>query len=268
MQYIVRQEAGPEYDALGERLQQIAASTAPLVAEVTGLALPESLIIHTVTLQDWQRILRISSKQQLAAEALELGARSRIGAELLRHVRLVAHRRLWRLLSARVVTVAPGHCELIIIPEVLRHCGHLDDGPVLHKIVAHETAHLAQSNGATGVWAAHNSFFPGQRGIWNRDYHYLVEGHADWADQQITTELFGSPVRVDEVRPNSSARNRKFKSSLREVARMRQRHAVADITQIVSAHGLSGFNRVWTTPDLVPLRSESKTPDTWPCRFA
>jgi hypothetical protein len=78
-----------------------------------------------------------------------------------------------------------------------RYCGdsgQLDDISVLHKLLGHEMTHLAQYAASDGaVWAAQDSYFPAQRGIADRDYPFQVEGHAYWADRQITTKLFGHP---------------------------------------------------------------------------
>ncbi|MEK8146335.1 zinc-dependent metalloprotease [Streptomyces sp. M10(2022)] len=39
------------------------------------------------------------------------------------------------------------------------------------------------------------------------------------------------------------------------------------MAEIIAMVGLDAFNRVWTTPDLVPLKSETSTPELWLRRF-
>ncbi|MFI9755796.1 hypothetical protein [Streptomyces collinus] len=183
MRYIVHQEAGPEYAALGERLERIVAETAPLVTAVTGLPLPDPIVIRTMTLRDWKRAHRRSSKQQLVAEALQLGVASRTKAKMARRVRLMSLRMMWPTMLGQAVAFEPGCPELVIVPEALQHAGRLDDDPVLHKLLGHEATHLAQDAASEGaVWAAQDTYFPDRRGIADRDYHFLLEGHAYWAD--------------------------------------------------------------------------------------
>ncbi|MDQ0810209.1 hypothetical protein QFZ63_001923 [Streptomyces sp. B3I7] len=269
MQYIVRQEAGPDYAALGGRLERIAAETAPLVTAVTGLPLPDSIVIRTMTLPDWKRAHRHSSKQQLVVEALQLGATNRTKAKMHRLARLMGMRMLWPTILGQAVAFEPGRPELVIVPEALRHAGRLDDDPVLYKLLGHEMTHLAQDAASDGaMWAAQDSYFPNLRGTADRDHHFLLEGHAYWADQRITAKTFGEPVSTDEPSPHASARYLKlFTSPLRTPVVELQRRATDSVAQIIDAEGLDAFNRVWTTPALVPLKSETTTPEQWRRRF-
>ncbi|MFD8897549.1 zinc-dependent metalloprotease [Streptomyces ardesiacus] len=269
MQYIVHQEAGSAYAALGERLERIAAEAAPLVTAVTGLPLPDSIVIRTMTVRDWKRAHRRSSKQRLVTEALQLGAASRTKARMRRRASLVGMRMLWPTMLGQAVAFEPGHPELVIVPEALQHAGRLDDNPVLYKLLGHEMTHLAQDAVSGGaVWAAQDSYFPDLRGTADRDYHFLLEGHAYWADRQITAKTFGEPVSTDEPSPHASARYLKlFTSPLRTPVVDLQRRATDSVAQIIDAEGLDVFNRVWTTPDLVPLKSETSTPELWRRRF-
>ncbi|QNP74956.1 hypothetical protein IAG44_39770 [Streptomyces roseirectus] len=269
MQYLVRQEAGPEYDALGKRLEKIAAVTAPLVTAVTGLPMPESVVIRTMTVHEWKQAHRRSSEHLLRTEALQLGATSRTKARLRRRIQLAVMNRMWPVVLGQSVPLEPGHPELVILPEALKHAGRLDDDPVLHKILGHEMTHLAQDAAGDGtVWTAQDTYFPDLRGIADRDYHFLLEGHAYWADQQITTRLYGTPVCTDKPSPYASARYLKlFNSRLRTQIVEVQRRATDSVARIIATEGLDAFNRVWTTPTLVPLKSETSTPELWRRRF-
>ncbi|MER6714624.1 zinc-dependent metalloprotease [Streptomyces sp. NPDC000877] len=269
MRVVVRQEAGPAFAALGARLEQIGTETAPLVSAVTGLPLPDTVIIRTMAVDDWKQEHRRSSKQHLVAEALQLGATFRTKALLMRRARLLARHMFWPTMLGEAVALEPGHPELVIVPEALRHAGRLEDIPVLHKLLGHEMTHLAQYAASDGaVWAAQDSYFPAQRGIADRDYPFLVEGHAYWADRQITTKLFGQPVSTDEASAHASDRYLKLHASpMRAKAVEQQRRATDSVARLIDTQGLDTFNRVWTDPTLVPTKAETGTPDLWQRRF-
>lgn len=269
MQCIVHQEAGSAYVALGERLEEIASETAPLVTAVTGLPLPDPIVIRTMTVRDWNAAHRRSSKRRLITEALELGTPFRTKARMRRLARLVGMRLLWPTTAGESVAFEPGHPEVVIVPEALQHAGRLDDDLVLCKVIAHEMTHLAQYAASGGeMWAAQESFFPDRRGTAERHYHFLVEGHAYWADRQITTKLVGEPVSTDEPSPDASDRYLGlFKSPARMSVVELQRRATDSVAQIIDAEGLDAFNQVWLNPDLVPLKSETVTPELWRRRF-
>ncbi|WP_030745713.1 hypothetical protein [Streptomyces sp. NRRL S-31] len=269
MQYIVHQEAGSVHAALGQRLERIVAETAPLVTAVTGLPLPEPVVIRTMKVRDWRRAHRRSSKQHLVEEALRLGVTSRTEAQVIRRARSIRRRLFWPAMLGESVAFEAGHPEVIILPEALQHAGRLDDGPVLHKLLGHEMTHLAQYAASGGaIWEAQDTYFPDVRGTADRDYGYLVEGHAYWADRQITARLFGEPVSTDVPSPTASARYLKlFNSPLRTRVVERQRRATDNVAEIITGFGLDTFNLVWTRSELVPRTSDTITPEAWKRRF-
>ncbi|MFJ6898243.1 zinc-dependent metalloprotease [Streptomyces hokutonensis] len=270
---VVRNEAGDRFDALAERIEAIAAETLPLVEAVTGLPLPDPIVIRTMTVRAWARDHRRSTKRLLFSEAEQFApslADVRTAA-LLRKGRLKTHRKLWPAIGGQAVLFEPGQPELVFLPEALRHAGRLDDTAFLNKALAHEQTHLAQYVASGGAaWAAQDTFFPVLRGVAGRAYGLLHEGHAYWADQQITTKIFGEPVTTDEASPHASARFLKvFTSPQRMAAVELYRQAVDNVARIINTEGLDAFNTVWTTPDLVPTTEEVADGLTgWPARFA
>ncbi|MEK8146334.1 hypothetical protein NKH18_48970 [Streptomyces sp. M10(2022)] len=178
--------------------------TAPLVEAVTGLALPDTVVVRTTTARQWQAAHRRQDKGRLRAEGRELrpsrSSRRDAKAEVtaLRKDRRI----IWPTIGAEVVEDRQGRPELVILAQAMREAGRLNDEPTLHKIIAHEMTHLAQHTASNGsIWQLMHTLYPNERGIANRNYNFLVEGHAYWADQQITTKLLGAPVPTGEISP-------------------------------------------------------------------
>ncbi|MDQ0904481.1 hypothetical protein QFZ22_000466 [Streptomyces canus] len=269
----VRNEAGPRFDPLAARLDALAVETLPLVEAVTGLPLPDPVVIRTMTVRDWKREHRRSAKRQLHSETVELDvplkALRQAGIQSAGRQRF--RKRFWPTIGGQAVLFEPGRPELVLLPKALRHGGRLDDTAFLYKALGHEMTHLAQYAASDGaIWAAQDTFYPAQRGIADRDYGFLLEGHAYWADQQITTKILGAPVSTDEASPHSSRRYRKLAASPHRHAAVEQfRRACDTVSQIINSHGLDVFNQVWHRPDLVPTQKEtSDDVAAWQARFS
>ncbi|MFJ4836328.1 hypothetical protein ACIP79_41525 [Streptomyces sp. NPDC088747] len=272
MKITVHHEADRTFQSLVPRLEAIAAATVPLVDAITGLALPDEVVIHTMTVDNWLRAHQRRLMEQLAEEVAQLGVPSEVIPPV-RHQVMTALGFLqmnWPLMFGEAIDFTEGRPELVILPEALTHAGVLDDDRLLHKLVAHETTHLAQYATSDGeVWAMQGTFFPKLRGIADRAYGALMEGHAYWADREITTKIFGEPVTTDEISPLASDEYREL-TKLRDHNPKRAEFAqgTAEVTQIIDTLGLHAFNQVWTRPDLVPLTSEIGAPGFWPRRFS
>ncbi|MEV6483347.1 hypothetical protein [Streptomyces sp. NPDC051576] len=270
---VVRHEAGKQFDPLAERIEAVAAETLPLVEAVTALPLPDPVVIRTMTARAWRKAHRRSTKRLLLAETEELAPSTHDlrAALVTRKLRLKVLRRQWPAIGAQAVLFEPGQPELVILPEALRHGGRLDDTPFLYKTLAHEPTHLAQYAASEGrVWAAQDTLYPALRGVADRAYGLLLEGHAYWADQQITAKILGEPVRTGTDSPRTSARFRKlFTPAQRQADAELFASAVDSVAQIVETAGLDGFNRVWKSPDLVPSAEEAVGDlPAWQARFA
>ncbi|MFE9687160.1 hypothetical protein [Streptomyces sp. NPDC006285] len=268
---VLHHEAGRRFNALAERLETIVEPIAPLVETVTGLALPDAVVIRTMTARKWQAVHRREDKRRLRAEARELHpSRSALCAAKAQTASLRNTRRAqWPTIGAQAVEFRQGHPELVVLPQALREAGRLTDEPMLYKIVAHELTHLAQyaiDDGAT--WSLMDTLYPDQRGTADRDYPFLLEGHAYWADREITTKLLGAPVPTGEISPHATLRYRALAETPQRAAALEHMTAATDsVAQIIDTKGLAMFNRVWTTPELVPLKSEASAPELWRRRF-
>ncbi|MET9566797.1 zinc-dependent metalloprotease [Streptomyces tauricus] len=271
MQPVVRQNAGPEFDELADRLSAIADVTGPLIETVTGLRLPDSAVIHLMTFDNWKKAHELRSEQRLSDEAaqFDIGVMGKLKAQHHRGLQLAVRFKFWPMMAGEAVDFVPGDPELVIVPEALRHAGRLHDDPALHKLVAHEGTHLAQyaANGG-GIWHDQESFFRQERGVADRIYAFLVEGHAYWADAQITTKIFGAPVTTDEASPDASETWRKLASSpLPQKTKANLLRSTEAVAQLIDDVGVDVFNQVWIQPDLLPTAADCEQPETWRRRF-
>jgi hypothetical protein len=268
---VIRTEAGRRFGLLADRLTVIAGETLPLVESITGLPLPDPVVIRLMRPRAWCTSHVRMRKRLLRAEATELSIPwadlSAIAAAIKAGGKEL--RRTWPLIGAQAVALKPGKPEIVVLPEALLEGGRLHDEPFLYKTVTHEATHLAQYAATEGkVWAAQDTLFPDKRGLAGRDYTFLLEGHAYWADHQATTEILGAPVSTGELSPHASLRFR----ALQDSARGRGTRAFFDqardsVGDIIAEHGLDVFNRVWENPGLVPTTEVQGDPAAWQARF-
>lgn len=271
MRTVVHHDAGLRFDALVDRLAAVTEQTAPVVMAVTGLSLPDTVVIRTMTVRNWRAVHRRQDRVRLRVEARELRPprSSRRSAKAQAAASGFSRHIVWPSIGAQVVDFGHGRPEIVILPQALQEAGRLDDERVLQKVIAHEMTHLAQYAIADGsLWVLMNTRYPDQRGIGDRDYSFLLEGHAYWADQQVTTKVLGAPVPTAEISPHATRRYRALAETSQRNESLAYFEAAADsVGRIIEAQGLNAFNRIWTAPELVPLRSESSTPELWQQRF-
>ncbi|MFI1408926.1 hypothetical protein ACH4Y0_03165 [Streptomyces sp. NPDC020707] len=272
MQYVMHQDAGGEFNELGKRLWDIAEETAPLVEAVTQLRLPEPAVIHLMTLDTWKKAHEESSLRRLHAEAAELDVTTtaKLKAKLKRSAHLGTRFAFWPMMLGEAVELTPGKPELVIVPDALRHAGVVHDDRVLHKILAHEMTHLAQYAADSGaIWADEETYFPEQRGVADRAHMFLIEGHAYWADREITTKIFGEPVTTEEISPDATGQYRKLaERSMPKKAKASQARSLEAVTHLITTQGLDAFNRIWRDRTLIPTRAEAAEPALWIERMA
>ncbi|MEU9167707.1 hypothetical protein AB0D34_07920 [Streptomyces sp. NPDC048420] len=229
---------------------------------MTGLPLPDPVVIRTMTVDNWLKEHEKSAQRRLTVETEELdpSQRERLAAQAKCRAMHTFLSTFWPTMAAESVLFEAGQPEVVLLPEALQDAGRLHDIPRLYKALGHEMTHQAQYMASGGaVWVAQETFFPARRGTAGRDYKFLLEGHAYWADRQITAKVFGKPVSIDEPSPLASDRYRRlFTMPHRLVAVEGHRRAAACVAETVDAYGLDVFNQVWTDPDRVPLREETK----------
>ncbi|WP_181801452.1 hypothetical protein [Streptomyces shenzhenensis] len=269
---VVRNETRRRYNALAARIEAIADETLPLVESVTGLPLPDPVTFRLVSRRAWLRAHLKHAERQIRTEARELKVTrvEKTRAMVAALDKGKARAREWILIGAQCVEFTPGQPEVVIMPQALWEGGRLNDERFLYRTLAHEPTHLAQYAASQGqVWADQDTYFPHLRGTAEHDYDFLVEGHAYWADQVITTKLLGEPEPTAGAIPQAGSL--KFRAmneaAQSQASRGRVKEACESVGQIIDEYGLDTFNRVWATTELVPLKSETKTPELWRGRF-
>ncbi|MDQ0578307.1 zinc-dependent metalloprotease [Streptomyces rishiriensis] len=271
MNITVHHGAGGRFDDLAQRLETVAAETAPLVEVVTVLVLPDTVVIRTLSPRAWLKVHQRRSARLRRDEARGLRAprRRRRQAKVQHYIQCNGRHRIWPLIGAQVVDFRQGQFELVILPQSVHEAGQLNDQEVLTKVVCHELTHVAQHATDDGaMWRLQDSYYPELRGIADRDYGFLVEGHAYWADRQITAKLLGAPVSLKEISPHATHRYRDLADTLQRAETLQYfTRAVDSVEEIVTTHGLDAFNGVWHRPDLVPTREEASAPVGWMQRF-
>ncbi|MGW1976572.1 hypothetical protein [Streptomyces sp. NPDC001889] len=268
-QIIVRLRAGRAHRALGEQLRAVVEAAVPVVEAVTRLPLPDPVVVRALTPRRWHFDEWRSARNHLGREITELGYRETgpyLNAAKARMLAAgAAHRKVWVAVGGQSVEYKAGRPEVVLAPEQHRHAGRYGDLPVLHKIIGHELVHLAQHAASRGeTWKLQSTRFPELRGTTGRAYHWLVEGHAYWMDQLITTKMLGGPVRTDTVSEQASPLYRSVVTDAVHQEQLRYLDQAAGAVESAVGHlGLDVFNQVWTRPDLVPLDEETETPKLW-----
>ncbi|MCX5328143.1 hypothetical protein [Streptomyces sp. NBC_00140] len=182
-----------------------------------------------------------------------------------------ARKREWLNIGAQCVEFTPGQPEVVVLPQAWWEAGRLDNQRFMYRTVAHESTHLAQYAASQGqVWADMDTYFPQLRGTAGRDYGFLVEGHAYWADREVTTKILGEPEpttgltpRAGSLRYRAVAEAQQTKEAVAFVERARD-----NTGKIINAYGIDAFNRVWTSRDLVPTSEETDDAIAiWQARF-
>jgi coenzyme F420 biosynthesis associated uncharacterized protein len=99
----------------------------------------------------------------------------------------------------------------------------------------------------------------------------LLEGHADVVMDDVGPQVVGT---VDQIRERFQARragrggvDRLLRRLLGLEAKMRQyRDGARFVRAAIDTVGMDGFNRVWTSPETLPLPAEIENPQAWLAR--
>jgi coenzyme F420 biosynthesis associated uncharacterized protein len=99
----------------------------------------------------------------------------------------------------------------------------------------------------------------------------LLEGHADVVMDEVGPQVIPSVAQIrakfTERRKGVGAFDRLLRRLLGLEAKMRQyRDGAVFVRQVTDAVGVDGFNRVWESPDTLPLPDEIATPSAWVAR--
>jgi coenzyme F420 biosynthesis associated uncharacterized protein len=99
----------------------------------------------------------------------------------------------------------------------------------------------------------------------------LLEGHADVVMDEVGPQVIPSVsqirARFNERRKGVGAFDRLLRRLLGLEAKMRQyRDGAVFVRTVTDSVGVDGFNRVWESPDTLPLPAEIETPSAWVAR--
>ncbi|MDG9717040.1 zinc-dependent metalloprotease [Streptomyces sp. DH24] len=259
---------------LAERITALLHTVAPLVEETTGLPLPPEVRFRLLTPRAWRRAEIAYKLRVLTRDIADPGLS--VPPEHVSAVRLALKATgfipalVWPLVVGSTVIAADGRDETLVMPRALRHSGLLAHEPSLCQMLSHELTHHAQ-DAACGDSTEWRSFFPQLRKIDPGSIPAVVEGHARWADQQVTTALYGAPVdHVRQARRSPRARLLVRAPGLRRLGPSGDAYAQGTrlIGHAVTVHGTDLVNRVWKDTSLLPTRSEIAEPDAWIARIA
>lgn len=173
-------------------------------------------------------------------------------------------RLVWRGLGGQTIRRASGASEVLMVPRALRHLGSKDHH--VTAIVAHELVHALQQDAVVNRSAYSVASFKGGANCARR---YLAEGHATWATDLTTAELFGEPVTKISDNPSLTVRMqtrllKKFIPAL--VDRTPYTDGAKFVRAIVDAGGTDLINQSWTGAT-TPTRDEIYDPQAWITRI-
>ncbi|MFD8117807.1 zinc-dependent metalloprotease [Streptomyces microflavus] len=261
---------------LQERVESILDEVVPVVREATRLELPALVVFRIVAPETWQT----DSEADLTGFVSRFRARRprwhapAIG--LVERVSLGRFHKVAPLLGGVLVmgatTAGPAEqSQTMLVPAALAHSGVFSSSHYLTQLVIHELVHHAQ-NLATlhrEVWAAEKPSALLRAG----SIKFVEEGHAYWADQEVTRRLFGKPKDIHTA--PASIQSGIYQDALKNkiIARMRRGPDIYTegrkiVTTAIEAVGPSLFNSVWTDLSLLPTKNELKHPAQWAERLA
>jgi len=257
---------------LADRLSTILHTVAPLAQETTGLPLPPEVRYRLLTPKDWRKASIQDKERILTQDLRDLELAPEEGAAVSLHLKAARAflTLVWPLVCGETHVAADGQSETIIAPRALHHTGLLAAEQCLTQLIAHELTHHLQIAAHSGtVW---DTYFPGKRGITaGSSISTVLEGHARWADQQVTARLFGAPVAFEtQARRSWRARLTASLPGIRKAgpSRAAYEQGARLIRHAVDAHGSDLVNRVWKDTSLLPTGEEIAAPDTWVQRIA
>ena len=99
----------------------------------------------------------------------------------------------------------------------------------------------------------------------------LLEGHADVVMDEVGPQIIPSVAQIrarfNERRKGVGAFDRLLRRLLGLEAKMRQyRDGAVFVRAVIDEVGMDGFNRVWTSPETLPLPREIEEPAAWVAR--
>ncbi|MEU8349397.1 hypothetical protein [Streptomyces sp. NPDC048845] len=263
-------DAAPEYDGLAARLEKAMEGVPELVEEVTGLLLPQDPppLLLLAGRERWHRAGEVHDEELVKREAAAMGLSARQADQVKPGVS--AHRERanarWITVSGMLLGDRTGRPQLVAIADSLHHTGATD--AKLVKLIAHELTHVAQHHASGGRVIDHaNSWIRRRRpqavpsGA-SLDFHRLTEGHAMWADRQITS-LLGYTADDFEGTYTELGRRERVRWADEDHTKWIAAYesGYAFVRHVMEERGRDVVNRIWRDPErLCPTGPEVDAP--------
>ncbi|MFI6142442.1 hypothetical protein ACIBCC_30150 [Streptomyces griseus] len=263
------------HSELCRQVERILEQVAPLVCKTTELELPSVVNFRLITPEQWQA--------DSEAELSGLVQRFRVkrprwqgpAIRMVERVSMSQFRKAAPLLGGVLVmgatTVGPAEqSTTMLVPEALQHSGILSSPAYLAQLISHELTHHAQNLASSHreVWATKKPAAVLRAGT----IKSLEEGHAYWADQEVTRLLFGESKDASNIPESATSDAYKQARKDKRITRMGSprdiyKEGLNLVSPAVEAVGAATLNRVWTDLSLVPTRQEVKHPELWAARL-
>jgi hypothetical protein len=284
----VRDETGRNRD-LAAGIEGVLREAAPLIEDVSGLALP-CVTFRLTTAKRWQ-----TAMMDAVSRSLERGfagglpsPRERAEAASI----LTMWRRTtsvtWARFNGAVLATADGQAETVVVPSALHHTGLRAAQQGVQRWAIGHAVRQAQ------LLASQLATVPPR--IYARPYKYddravtaLSAGHADWVETNVSPRILGSPLadeitrrswrfhqqewladqfnsyvvlmakRKGQPMPDRGARTPRTPQPAVTIYEPGVRFVEATITPV----GAERWNKVWTDLAMVPTPAEIDEPESW-----
>ncbi|GAA2667663.1 hypothetical protein GCM10010400_30530 [Streptomyces aculeolatus] len=276
---VVQQLAGRDHHGFGRRIKYLAEECVPWVEPVTGLALPERLVIRLLDRTALRQTI-IDDQERLVAAALAEATGDHDVDKVIklnRAIASVSSRIAWWVAGGITYTTAAGDPEIMITPGTWRHHGQYRDDDALMAMLSHELIHPAQFHASGGRLPVMDTGPLGKDlGLADREIKTVGEGHATYFGVRIATKVLGgNPVLwVKGRRYRRSLRYKLIGGMISRLPMAKKAGNAYNNGAWFTAHVLDGlgelpgldqraFNGLWARRDLFPDADEIRYPDTW-----
>jgi len=149
----------------------------------------------------------------------------------------------------------------------------LDPAAILQRLRSAADAMAGAVRGGDGGSLIDAVATPAQREIMDRltAVMTLVEGHGDYVMDAVGPQVVPSVAQIRERFSSRRGSSGRIEQTIRRILgidlKMKQYEQGSKfVAAVVAEAGMSGFNRVWTSPETLPTRSELAKPADWLAR--
>jgi coenzyme F420 biosynthesis associated uncharacterized protein len=151
----------------------------------------------------------------------------------------------------------------------------LDAGAILERMRSAATAVAGAVRGGEGESLIEAMQTPAQRALLDKltAVMTLVEGHGDYVMDAVGPSVVPSVANIREKFSHRRGSAGRMEQILRRILgidlKMKQyEQGSRFVSAVVGEAGMAGFNRVWTSPETLPIRAELANPREWLERVA